>query len=1073
MYDSFKYIHIPLYAGTRITAELWNKQFYTIARVLKNVDETLINFSGDYAVIREDLLEATTNANTATTNANAAIALAEAGAQDAHDAADDARQATQEMSDAADRADAAAINANSKADKANLAANTADSATGLANTATANANTATGLANEAVIRVDNSIDDMNAEIDDALSEMQDDVNSAISLANSATVAANTATTNANNVIADTVVAITATEAATNAAIDATVDTYTAGSYAQTQGDLTKAAIVTANSAADAAIYSANTADSAAEDAHTAKDAANTAAGLANTATTNANANAVFANTATINANAATGSANIATSNANAAATAANTAAGNANDAAASIPGILTLHNEDPDAHEMLRNRVYPCFGDANDIALLGFEMPASSDRYGVLVDFRPSWDNDPDLDTFLMGYPAYEEGTSNTKPTLIAGRVYSAWFDPMEGWTVLKNNGGDVPELPIAANGVLGVVKGLATGDNKVSVNGVDGTMSVPRIAADTVSSALQSRVAVFDADAKLVASSDIAVSNLNALINVDYSIHDALNARILATSKGAANGIAPLDASSKVPTGNLPSFVTPTQLTNHNTSSNAHSYLRSRIEQVNNSSLPNNIYLTSANLPAEDFSQGLILHFRVTHALDTESVAYLNDYPLVDSTGNTPAIVPGPVYSVQFNSMQWKYYIIDISPTNLPKASTSSYGIIRTANLEETVSYNSSALAISPMGLSTLFGAAFGIPDLDEHGQITSEMLPIATQSQAEALTNTTQLMTPFLTSKSIASASKVTKQVEKVYSITPTTSGSDATFTIADSTVTLQEGLNITLSSLYNVGIAGTIYIVLNDSTPVPIVFNQNWAGNHIKSLKRSKIYNFIYAEVETEMGSGMRWICTNYVQDLDFGITSVTSAVDPGSGGYRTIITAPAGSHPYRLTIRPYTNITTGYEMMLRIGDTGQMYRLIWDKSGITDIPILYANTTYDLAFTGSAWIVKDYIHTGSNGNGNWVKYSDGRLECYKTINTNTSTTTALGGVFWGVADLGEYPHAFIAKPQRQIFAMRSGFLCWGGSSGSGTNTSAGNCNIYTVTSTTNVATEITVYAFGRWY
>lgn len=68
--------------------------------------------------------------------------------------------------------------------------------------------------------------------------------------------------------------------------------------------------------------------------------------------------------------------------------------------------------------------------------------------------------------------------------------------------------------------------------------------------------------------------------------------------------------------------------------------------------------------------------------------------------------------------------------------------------------------------------------------------------------------------------------------------------------------------------------------------------------------------------------------------------------------------------------------------------------------------------------------------EIVESGSNANGNWVKYADGRMECYieKTVAFNFSSNQKWG-VVWesDETDLGDFPSNFIEKPQISVDNM----------------------------------------------
>lgn len=68
------------------------------------------------------------------------------------------------------------------------------------------------------------------------------------------------------------------------------------------------------------------------------------------------------------------------------------------------------------------------------------------------------------------------------------------------------------------------------------------------------------------------------------------------------------------------------------------------------------------------------------------------------------------------------------------------------------------------------------------------------------------------------------------------------------------------------------------------------------------------------------------------------------------------------------------------------------------------------------------------LKDIFDMGSNANGNWIKYSDGTMECWgsKTF-SNLAVTTATGSAFYANSvstPMGNFPQTFIEAPKFMV-------------------------------------------------
>ena len=65
-----------------------------------------------------------------------------------------------------------------------------------------------------------------------------------------------------------------------------------------------------------------------------------------------------------------------------------------------------------------------------------------------------------------------------------------------------------------------------------------------------------------------------------------------------------------------------------------------------------------------------------------------------------------------------------------------------------------------------------------------------------------------------------------------------------------------------------------------------------------------------------------------------------------------------------------------------------------------------------------------INNEKIISGSNTNGNWIKYPDGTMICYKSVTDEVSFTTAWYDLYSGTLDLGDFPQEFVDVPHVQL-------------------------------------------------
>ena len=111
----------------------------------------------------------------------------------------------------------------------------------------------------------------------------------------------------------------------------------------------------------------------------------------------------------------------------------------------------------------------------------------------------------------------------------------------------------------------------------------------------------------------------------------------------------------------------------------------------------------------------------------------------------------------------------------------------------------------------------------------------------------------------------------------------------------------------------------------------------------------------------------------------------------------------------------------------------------------------------------------------VESGSNANGDYIKYSDGRMICYKTVTGTVQITEQYYGYFYHTPDgkyfnLGDYAMPFIERPICNI-TFRGGNAQWIAAIQNQSATHAGDLHILSVTSKTAGA-YYDVIAIGRW-
>lgn len=109
------------------------------------------------------------------------------------------------------------------------------------------------------------------------------------------------------------------------------------------------------------------------------------------------------------------------------------------------------------------------------------------------------------------------------------------------------------------------------------------------------------------------------------------------------------------------------------------------------------------------------------------------------------------------------------------------------------------------------------------------------------------------------------------------------------------------------------------------------------------------------------------------------------------------------------------------------------------------------------------------------SGSNENGNWIKYSDGTMKTYQNVDITLSVTEAWGGIFVGnYATPINFPQTFKDPPEVLIdlkFTQGAGWrVDW--DFPVITNSSIKNIGVGRGTSTDTSKCKATIFAIGKW-
>ena len=149
-------------------------------------------------------------------------------------------------------------------------------------------------------------------------------------------------------------------------------------------------------------------------------------------------------------------------------------------------------------------------------------------------------------------------------------------------------------------------------------------------------------------------------------------------------------------------------------------------------------------------------------------------------------------------------------------------------------------------------------------------------------------------------------------------------------------------------------------------------------------------------------------------------------------------------------------------------LYIGNTNKQL-----KDLLVPVHDAYSTSTTD---TYSCNYINNIVETGSNANGTYVKYSDGRMECYKRVTQkNVKLTNSWYGLYTNendtMLDLGNYAATFIEEPVVNITYM-GGNGCWIINNNGHSASSPGKVQLCTVSSRTIGTCILDITAKGKW-
>lgn len=116
------------------------------------------------------------------------------------------------------------------------------------------------------------------------------------------------------------------------------------------------------------------------------------------------------------------------------------------------------------------------------------------------------------------------------------------------------------------------------------------------------------------------------------------------------------------------------------------------------------------------------------------------------------------------------------------------------------------------------------------------------------------------------------------------------------------------------------------------------------------------------------------------------------------------------------------------------------------------------------------------VDSIIDSGSNANGNYIKYSDGTMICYKNVTGTANISSSWGSGYYGgdgaSISLGNFAQTFTSTPIINVTAERTDGNYWIGCIQNASSSSAGNIYLLRFSSNASNPYSLNIVAIGKW-
>ena len=138
--------------------------------------------------------------------------------------------------------------------------------------------------------------------------------------------------------------------------------------------------------------------------------------------------------------------------------------------------------------------------------------------------------------------------------------------------------------------------------------------------------------------------------------------------------------------------------------------------------------------------------------------------------------------------------------------------------------------------------------------------------------------------------------------------------------------------------------------------------------------------------------------------------------------------------------------------------------------YPSNSISNVKTTGVTNTYSCDY------INGIVESGSNENGNWIKFNDGTMICTRSIEKQIPCTATWGSLFYGFdSDAYNFAQEFITPPLLYLFAYQrldSSFWLSNYYNTIITTTGFRHYAIMRPTSADNVAYTLNVLAIGKW-